>query len=334
MLIDIYKAVRRLKKPNSRQGWNEQKNNYEIADRFFPRFVRAFINLNKDIIDDNVAENIRQLWNKGASMQDIIYAIPLFTPGALEQEKIWKKFVNKLVELYSEIIDKSGQSEMTQMNRKLKTNLRFSLKDGKEGEILQAKKIPVIPTNPYSLEWIVNRSLGLIDEGITQTQIKTIQRIFEYSFERGFRGKELVEEIKSNIGLTSREYQAVLNRRALHQKLGVPKKRIKVLVNEYQEKLLKARAKRIARTETIMAQSQGRNTAWQLAQDSGEIADVQRMWVSAPASPNPSRPCEICLELDGKTAKIGEQYESMFVGPLFGPPAHPGCRCTETLMRT
>jgi hypothetical protein len=312
----------------------EQENNYDIADRFFPRFVRAFIQLNKNIIDDDIAEKIKDKYNKGASLQDILFTIPLFTPGAFEQERIWKKFVNKLVELYSEIDKKSGQLEATQMNRKLKTNLRYTLDDGQSENLAKAKKkVPIIPVNPYSLKWIAERSLGLIEEGITKPQMDTIQRIFEYSHERGFRGKELVEEIKANIGLTTREYQAVLNRRELHRKLGMPEKKIKELTNKYQEKLMTARAKRIARTETITAQAHGRNTAWQIAQESGQLADVQRMWVAAPASPNPNRPCEICLELDGKTAKVGQPYESMFVGPLDHPPAHPNCRCTETLMR-
>lgn len=332
MLVDLYKAVRQKKRKDLQQGWREQKNNYEIADRYFPRFRRAFIQLNKSIIDLDTEIAIKNAWNKSASIQDILYLIPLFYPGASDQEFIWRKFANKLVQVYSDITQKSGQLEMTQMNRKLKTNLKFTLDDG-QNIINKLKKIPIVPVNPFSLEWIANRSLGLIEEGITNTQIKTIQRIFEYSFERGFRGKELVEEIKANIGLTSREYQAVINRRALHTKLGTPQKKIKELTAKYQEKLLKARASRIARTETITAQSQGRNTAWKLAQDSGQLTDVNKMWVSAPASPNPTRPCEICLELDGKQVKIGEQYESIFVGPLDGPPAHPSCRCTETMVR-
>jgi hypothetical protein len=189
-------------------------------------------------------------------------------------------------------------------------------------DVRQAAAGMTVDVNPYSIDWVRQHGLDLVADGISPQQKEVVTNIIQQQMEIGARPTDALDQIKSNIGLTAREHQAVLNREVLHIESGLPADKIESLTGKYREKLLSARAQRIARTETIAAQAQGRKDAWLVAQDSGKLPKVQRRWLAPPPSPNPNRPCEICLDLDGKTAALKEPYESM-VGPLDGPPAHP-----------
>ncbi len=222
---------------------------------------------------------------------------------------------------------------MRGLNRAFGTDIKFNIDD--TASVLKQKDapVPIVPVNPYSIKWMREASLRLVKQGITKAQIDVLRRILTSGFERGIRGEALLKEIKKYIGLTDREYSAVLKRQALHEQAGLAAAEVEKLTDKYRNRLLTKRAARIARTETIATQAHGRNVAWLLAQESGALPPVERVWVSAPESPNPTRPCEICLDLDGKTAAIGEAYSSAFLGAVAMPPSHPHCRCTEIIRR-
>lgn len=82
------------------------------------------------------------------------------------------------------------------------------------------------------------------------------------------------------------------------------------------------RAALIARHEAMTAVSEGQREAWDQAVEAGLLPEnALRTWITTPDD----KLCPICEELDGKTAALGEEYES----DIDGPPAHVGCRCTE-----
>lgn len=82
---------------------------------------------------------------------------------------------------------------------------------------------------------------------------------------------------------------------------------------------IKDRAEMIARTETNRAQSSGLSALWDQAVDQGALgADAQRVWIASPDA------CDICLELDGQTVGLEEEWAD----GIDQPPAHPNCRCT------
>ena len=195
-----------------------------------------------------------------------------------------------------------------------------------------AAGVAVVPINPYSKAWMRTRSLGLVTEGITGPQRKVVQDILFETLSSGVRAESAYSTIRDNIGLTQREYGAVANRRALMEAAGFPKDKIDAAAGKYTQKLTRKRAERIARTETIRAQAQGRADSWKVARDSGVLPQVVRKWISTPPSPNPGRPCEVCLDLDGKTAGLDEPYDSLFLGTVEGPPAHPNCLPGDTLI--
>lgn len=180
-----------------------------------------------------------------------------------------------------------------------------------------------VDVNPYSIDWVRQHGLELVKQGISPQQKQVVTNIIQQQMEMGGRPTEALGAIKENIGLTAREHAATVNRMNLHLDAGLSNSAAKGLTAKYRDQLLTGRAQRIARTETIAAQAQGRKDAWQVAEDGGKLPSVKRRWMAPPPGANPNAPCEICLDLDGTTAGLKEPYKSALVGEIEGPPAHP-----------
>lgn len=315
------------------------RNYYELAAKYERRFARAFMAAIKGTLPERIPADLRDYWN-GDRLEEAIAAVPVLDVGpdaTRAQRENYERFEATLVRAYEGVLRESGEAAAEELNKLVGTNFGFSLDDGSTAEIIKADVddrwlVPIVPVNPYSIRWMETRAMELVTQGITAQQHETVRLLLQDGFERGLRIERLYPEIRANIGLLPRELEAVANRRMLHEAAGMPSARVDKLTAKYSEQLLRKRAERIARTETINAQAVGRRQMWQLAEESGNLPKVQRRWVSAPGSDNPDRPCEICLDLDGKTAPINGQYESI-KGPIDGPTAHPGCRCSETLER-
>jgi hypothetical protein len=309
----------------------ELKRAYSIAAKYVPPFTRAFNAANKALIDDQTATNIRRIWSKEGSVNQIMGAIPFFKKTAATEGNAGQRYVDKLVPVYEGTYEEAGKEGMKRVNEGFGTKLRFKM----PVPVQKVKgDVPLVAINVHSVKWIEQRALELLTQVITPAQKKVLRRVIKDAFSRGIRAETLINELRANVGLTLRDYKATVNRRNLLRQGGMKEADVEIKVGRYREKLIRSRAQTIARTETIAAQAQGRNAAWNQAKDSGDVPpNVERVWVSAPESPNPNRPCEICLDLDGKTATLTGNYSSAFEGAVFAPPAHPNCRCTEIMRR-
>lgn len=142
--------------------------------------------------------------------------------------------------------------------------------------------------------------------------------------------KELSKLYGVNVnGLTARYEGAVVNRAstiaAQLEKQGITGvkalDKVKKDTQKYADKLRRARANTIARTEIMRASNEGKLAAYQQAVDRG-LASAKyskKVWTTSPFDV-----CHICAPLNG--AQVGLQ--ETFNGGLFVPPAHPNCRCT------
>lgn len=348
MLVQVYKG-RRIQRFHrtlkaAKPEWvdfaprnRSERDAYAIAAKNEGKFSKAFLAATRAFLDDRQIEKaFMSAYRPGASDEDVLKAFPFLNEGEHKVASL-ESFINKMQAAYLAVIVESGQDALDMVNESFGSNLVFRVQD--QGKVVKAKKakrsVPVVPVNPYSIKWVRERALELVTQGVTENQLKVIKNIIRRGFERGIRAEAVYQEIKRNIDLTDREYQAVLNRRALHERAELPPEKIESLTEKYENELLKKRAERIARTETIAAQAAGRNQAWQVAADSGALPEnVERVWRAAPESDNPNAPCEICLDLDNQPAGLGEPYQSKYLGSVDMPPAHPQCRCTEILRKS
>lgn len=315
MFVSTFKHIRIFKANRLRRGVKldtpELRDSYRIARKHEKDFANAFKQLVRDLLPESMPKEFREAWNE-KSVAKIV--------DALVNEKDVERFSDRLVDAYAKVIQESGDDATDRLNKQFKTDLQFTI----------AKQ--TIPVNPYSRDWIKERSLELVKEGITKPQREVVTEILTRSFERGGRAENTYKLIRSNIGLTTRENKAVLKRRDLHEDSGLSADRVDLLTDKYRNQLLNVRAERIARTETIAAQAQGRIAVWKIAQESGALPEVERLWMSAPPSANPNRPCDDCLDMDGRTTTLNEPYQGAF-GEVMSPPLHPGCECAESLTR-
>ena len=337
--VSYYKAARKQKRSNRLKGrpaWQDVvpdskqgKDAYAIAAKYEKAFSRAFLDVVRNLITPEISKDFLRAYRAG-NMGEALNAFPYFTEDP--EAKIWEKFTDRLAVAYGTVIQAAGDASTRDLNKKFKTNFKFyTLPPEPEAEVLKGRDDVrraaagmTVNINPYSIQWIKDRGLELVTQSITAQQKQVVTDTIFNAMEIGARPTDALATIKANIGLTARDAKAVARRHLLHLEQGMSPGQAEALANKYSEKLLTNRANMIARTETIAAQAQGRKAAWQVAQDSGNLPSVQRRWMAPPASPNPNRPCDICLELDGSTALINEPYDSAYIGYIDGPTAHPG----------
>src|SRR5262245_55093509 len=133
-------------------------------------------------------------------------------------------------------------------------------------------------TNPKALDAIERHGAQLVREITTESR-GAIRAILRQGFSEGVTVDEMARRIRSSIGLTSRQAQAVENFRAAQLDAGVDEELVQQRADAYARRLLSQRATNIARTETIAAASRGQQAAWESAQAEGELgaASVSRL---------------------------------------------------------
>ncbi len=171
---------------------------------------------------------------------------------------------------------------------------------------------------------------------------------------QGLGPDEIVDDIRSYIGLTARQSQAVANYRSMLESLdpgalqrqlrnfleddtvqaaldaGQPMDAAMVdkLVSDYTDNFLDFRAETIAQTESTRAASLGLQDAYSQAIDRGVFPNeaVKQFW----KIDLDERTCPVCLsvpDMNPDGIGIDESFDSID-GSQDSPPIHPNCRCS------
>ena len=102
--------------------------------------------------------------------------------------------------------------------------------------------------------------------------------------------------------------------------------RVEELTARYYAKLLRARARNIARTEVLRASNAGKLESSTAAHRAGYVGTTtpQKEWVATAGAE------EGCAAADGQQVGLYDSFSTTF-GNLEMPPAHPSCRCSAVL---
>lgn len=183
--------------------------------------------------------------------------------------------------------------------------------------------------NPEAVRFTRERSAALIREWGNSSQ-RAVRSLITRAFEDGIPPRQLGRLItQSGIGLTERQAIAVerFRQRLMdNDELDLTTAQVDARTERYAARLLRQRGENIARTEIILASREGQQEAWRQAGDEGllDLGKAVQRW----SATLDSRVDDICTELDGETAKLGEA----FPGGYMGPPAHSMCRCSLVML--
>lgn len=177
--------------------------------------------------------------------------------------------------------------------------------------------------NPEAVRWAQEHAGELVTD-ITKSGRAAVRQVMTRALQGELSPREAAKLIRSVVGLTDMQADAVLNLRAKLLAKGRSAAQVEKETARYASRLLRHRAETIARTETVAAANEGQRQLWAQAQDRGLLRAGQlRRWVTTPDE----RLCPVCRLLDGKTAAL----DGTFPGGLLNPPAHPNCRCATVL---
>jgi len=181
-----------------------------------------------------------------------------------------------------------------------------------------------------AVDWASNQSAKLVRQ-ISEELRETIRQTVADSTAGNLTVDQLARRIQTNIPLTSRDARAVENFRQrnfenyLAEGMGEAKAREQAdrKADRYSDKMIRRRAKTIARTETAYAAMEGRYMGWEAGIQEGLIDNQSKKeWISEPDA------CKICKPLDGMVVAWDKPFPSGFKMA----PAHPNCRCAVVIM--
>jgi hypothetical protein len=281
--------------------------------------ARAFIKCVGDYFDEAAEVNLANALN-GHNLGLAIRALPdIGNPYDDRSRLVFERMVNALVPSMSRVY--AASANHTAQNDKLA--LRYVVPVEKAAKKKYAPTVVAV-----DLTWVRRKAAKRVVE-IGRDQQRALRRVLESKFDETKRPAVIAKEIKRIVGLTSREADALKNRRAELVASGAKPPKVEAETKRYSEQLLTNRAQRIARTEGVDAATAGKIGAWQDARADGLIPKgAMKEWVAS------SDACdEICEKMDGERVPIDGLFRLPDGRRVEGPTAHPHCECGLVLRR-
>lgn len=270
---------------------------YALATAHKRYFKEAFKSAVRHMIDARTLALAEQKLAAG----DVDGAIVVIT-----SDDAFASFRHALSSAYGSLLDRAAQRTLDAVPRKL---------------VQKARKPVALAPVGFGEGWIKRRSAALVAD-VSESQRTVLREIVLDNYQRGLQPKHIVEDIRNVVGLLPRELTAVENRKQLHMEQGMSEDKAEDLAQGYADELLEMRADRIAQTETVAAEAQGRREAWSWGQKQGLISqDAVRQWNASDGA------CDDCMAFDGEWTTLEGEYPSGAEIPL-----HPSCHCMETIV--
>jgi hypothetical protein len=246
------------------------------------------------------------------------------------------EFQDALKEKIIEIIDEAAKGQSKIINQVVNEALPQLF--GNDNLIVKPPepeiKFSFNSTELNAQRWAEMRA-GQLVTSIDNSTEESIRKIVHQGFVEQRSGDDIARRVRNIVGLhprwalavdrfSTREYERL-------RKAGLNHADARRLSQEntekYRQKLIRARAKMIARTEVMTASNTGRQLAWQQGVDAGYVDPIsQKRWSTS--NTLSGGPCDLCAPMKGETVRI----DSPFSNGLMSPPTHPNCRCTVVLV--
>ena len=181
--------------------------------------------------------------------------------------------------------------------------------------------------NPAYKRFIAGRlNTFLQDLNVQQSEI--VRRAIQRSFSQAKSPSQIANEIVDHIGLNDRQSTALSNYRADLEKKNIAPKKVEFLTEQYSGRLLKQRAKMIARTEIQNANNLGELAVWKESVNDGSLdpETTYKVWSTD------RTPCPLCRSMEGKKVKLNDLW-TLPDGRKVNVPSeiHPSCFCIQRL---
>lgn len=177
--------------------------------------------------------------------------------------------------------------------------------------------------NPEAVRWARARAARLVAE-VGADARAAVRQVIARAHLEGIAPREAAKLIRATVGLTERDALAVMRRQVRLMEQGRSPEVAQRMAERYANKLHRARALTIARTETMAAANEGQQQLWDQAVAAGHLDPAMRKeWITTPDELT----CETCGPMNGEVAPLDGSFS---IGG--NPPAHPRCRCTIGLV--
>lgn len=181
--------------------------------------------------------------------------------------------------------------------------------------------------NPHAVAWASTHGAELVTSVSDGTRA-ALRAIIERAIEERVTPDVAAREIRDVVGLNEPQARQVANLRAQLADDGAAAEDIERQTARLAARLLRLRAETIARSELLSASNAGQHELWKQGVREGQLRRGQeREWLDA----QDNREDDVCAEMHGATAKIGEPFDTP-LGPVDAPPLHPNCRCAMALV--
>lgn len=192
-------------------------------------------------------------------------------------------------------------------------------------------------SDPRAIAWARLRAGKMIVQ-IQDEQLQAIRQIISNAIANGVTVPQAAKQIEQVVGLHDRWQRAVNNayERDVQRFIaeGVNSERAVTMAQQnaakYRQKLIRARARNIARTEVMAAQNQGTLLSWLQAGEKGliNLSLTKKEWMAGPSGWKGISVCDFCAPLNGQQVPVTSPFDN----GLLAPPAHPNCRCRMILV--
>jgi len=177
--------------------------------------------------------------------------------------------------------------------------------------------------NPHAQAAAAGQAAAYVQRVSDETR-EAIRALIVRSIREGVTVAETAKLIRSVVGLNSRGAGAVLTYYKRLVAAGTVPARAQALADKYAAKLLRARAKTIARTEVMSALNAGALEQARQRTAAGLFRNPHKRWVQTPDDFD-----DVC---DSLAALEPIPLERPFPGGVMAPPRHPNCRCSLSIV--